>query len=166
MIATTSGQTPPTNGCMLSYGDLTAATASSTTNSYPPNYIATSASNVQLEYHYGHPPTGGQPSSCSSYNYLSAQDSKLQIGHNDISIPTIQQQPSPPSYYSPPNTMQVPVEGTISTADCHYNYYGYGVSPSPSHPHTSPLSSHHSSPVMRNSPPLHSSVAAMHSPLI
>lgn len=147
-------------GCMLGYDNPSISTICTSTHNYP---VATSSlthynsSTPSLDY------TGyGQPTTCSSFNYMSPPETKIQVP--DIGLPPVPQ-PSPPSYYSPPAAMQVPVEGTISTADCHYNYYTYGVSPSPSHPQTSPLSSHHSSPIIHRSPPAHTS-AAMHSPLM
>lgn len=88
------------------------------------------------------------PSTSTSYEYLHGQSQEPKMAEMGM-IP----QSSPSPYYSPPTTVQVPIEGTISTAEC-YNYYGYGVTPSPSsHPHASPLSSHHSSsPIMNQSP--------------
>ena len=153
MLSSSTGGTPNMGG-LLNYDDI----AHSTTSTYPTScYNTTSTSNI-FQY-------GGQPVPCTSYNtsYLSNQESKL----HDMNMSS--QQSSPPNYYSPPSTMQLPVEGTITTADCHYNYYNYGVSPSPSHPHPSPISSHHSSPIIHNtSSPIHSSVppAAIHSPLM
>jgi hypothetical protein len=154
---------PSTNGCLLGGYDQMLNTTTTTPNSYS----SITNSIVPLyhsspDYNYSVQP----PPSCSSYNsYMPAvHESKIPVPDMMSSVP----HSSPPSYYSPPATMQVPVEGTISTTDCHYNYYTYGVSPSPSsHPHTSPLSSHHSaSPIMRGSPPIHTSVASIHSPLM
>lgn len=88
---------------------------------------------------------------CNMYEY----QMKPQIHDSMISPQPSAAQHSPGSYYSPPVTLhQVPVEGTITATNCNYNtYYPYGMTGSPSHNQASPLSSHHSSPIMQHSPP-------------
>ena len=96
----------------------------------------------------------GSPSTCAAYDYQISVGNKSQM-HDSMISP--QPQHSPNSYYSPPSALhQVPVEGTITATNCGYNsYYPYGMSTSPSHDQTSPLSSQHSSPIMQHSPQLH-----------
>ncbi len=101
---------------------------------------------------YGSSPT------CTAYDY---HNNKSQV-HDSMISP--QPQHSPNSYYSPPaptlHQVHVPVEGTITATNCGYNsYYPYGMSGSPSHDQTSPLSSQHSSPIMQHSPQIHPSSA-------
>lgn len=113
------------------------------------------------------------PSTCNMYEY----QMKSQVHDSMISPPqppgsgghTVAAQQSPGSYYSPVTLHQVPVEGTITATNCNYNtYYPYGMTGSPSHNQSSPLSSHHSSsPLMQHSPPqIHPSSAAMQTTLM
>ena len=106
---------------------------------YTPS-MSQSASNMD----YSSSPT------CSMYDYQMSVNNKA---HDSMISPPPQH--SPGSYYSPPATLhQVPVEGTITATSCSYNsYYPYGMSASPVHGQTSPLSSQHSSPVMPHSSP-------------
>ena len=135
---------------MAYHHDPTSSSAPSsticTTSSYqtPPIHPYNSSPTQHAGYAYNN-----IPSTSTSYEYMQPQIQEPKMTELGM-IP----HSSPSPYYSPPTTVQVPIEGTISAAaDC-YSYYGYGVSPSPSsHPHASPLSSHHSSsPIMNSSP--------------
>lgn len=114
----------------------------------PQQYTPISQPATSMEYNTS--PT------CTMYDYQMTVGNKAQV-HDSMISP--QPQHSPVSYYSPPASLhQVPVEGTITATSCNYNsYYPYGISESPSHGQTSPLSSHHSSPIMHPSPQIHPS---------
>ena len=79
------------------------------------------------------------PTTCSSYTYPSPHDV----------------QTSPQSYYSSPQGgIPIAVDNALSAPDSQY-YYPYCISPSSSHPQMSPLSSQHSSPLLNQSPSVH-----------